>query len=85
MEETAEIEMRELVKAALSPLTERERMILRLRFGIGTGIEHTLEEIGRFVGLTRERIRQIETSALEKLRKMNSDSGLCEFMDQYSP
>jgi RNA polymerase primary sigma factor len=62
-------ELRELVQAALTPLTERERIVLRLRFGIGTGVEHTLEEIGKFLGLTRERIRQIESHALEKLRR----------------
>lgn len=62
-------ELRELVQAALTPLSERERIVLRLRFGIDTGIEHTLEEIGSLLSLTRERIRQIEMSALQKLRK----------------
>ena len=61
-------DLRNLVRIALTPLTERERIVLRLRFGIGTGVEHTLEEIGRFLGLTRERIRQIEAHALKKLR-----------------
>lgn len=47
---------------------EREAKVLRLRFGIGTHEEHTLEQVGEGMGLTRERIRQIETKALNKLR-----------------
>jgi RNA polymerase primary sigma factor len=53
---------------ALSALSEREREVVRLRFGIGTDREHTLEEIGERFALTRERIRQIEGQALRKLR-----------------
>ncbi len=67
-------ETREMVRAALTPLNERERIVLRLRFGIGTGVSHTLEEIGRFLGLTRERIRQIEAKALSKLRSPDGES-----------
>lgn len=51
----------------LQQLTEREQMIIRMRFGIGFSREYTLEEIGRQMGLTRERIRQIEQNALKKL------------------
>ncbi|MBN1550184.1 sigma-70 family RNA polymerase sigma factor [bacterium] len=78
-EKTEINELRELVRAALTPLSERERVVLRLRFGIGSGIEHTLEEIGRFLGLTRERIRQIEASALEKLRRPGKSDDLRTF------
>jgi RNA polymerase primary sigma factor len=56
------------VTEALSGLTEREQHILRMRFGIGGTAEHTLEEVGRIFGVTRERIRQIQASALRKLR-----------------
>ena len=56
------------VAEALSGLPEREQRILRLRFGIGGTTEHTLAEVGEVFGLTRERIRQIEASALRKLR-----------------
>jgi RNA polymerase primary sigma factor len=56
------------VAEALSALPEREQRILRMRFGIGGTAEHTLEEVGEIFGLTRERIRQIEASALKKLR-----------------
>ena len=53
---------------ALTGLTPREQRILRMRFGIGGTADHTLEEVGREFGVTRERIRQIEAKALEKLR-----------------
>jgi RNA polymerase primary sigma factor len=54
---------------ALAQLTPREQRILRMRFGIGEAQDHTLEEVGKVFGVTRERIRQIEAKALEKLRK----------------
>jgi len=53
---------------ALKSLTPREEQVLKLRFGIGDGTEHTLEEVGRTFNVTRERIRQIEYKALRKLR-----------------
>ena len=56
------------VERALSTLSPKEKEILRLRFGIGESGEHTLEEVGRRFSVTRERIRQIETKALRKLR-----------------
>jgi RNA polymerase primary sigma factor len=52
----------------LHTLTDRERKVLRLRFGIGDGVDHTLEEVGQQFDVTRERIRQIEAKALRKLR-----------------
>jgi RNA polymerase primary sigma factor len=58
------------VGRALAGLPEKEREILRLRFGIGVDREHTLEEVGERFGLTRERIRQIEMKALRKLRRL---------------
>jgi RNA polymerase primary sigma factor len=56
------------VERAMSPLTDREREVLRLRHGLGTGQELTLEEIGRRLSITRERVRQIEAKAVEKMR-----------------
>jgi len=56
------------VAEALDGLTPREQRILRMRFGIGGAGDHTLEEVGKEFGVTRERIRQIEAKALEKLR-----------------
>jgi RNA polymerase primary sigma factor len=63
-------EMAAHVDRALSSLSGKEREILRLRFGVGTDREHTLEEIGARFSLTRERIRQIEAQALRKLRRL---------------
>jgi RNA polymerase sigma factor (sigma-70 family) len=59
----------------LSPLDEREREILRLRFGLDRGKPRTLEEVGKHFNLTRERIRQIEARAMSKLRHPSSDTG----------
>ena len=56
------------IEEVLSTLTDREEKIIRMRFGIGVGMEHTLEEVGKHFNLTRERIRQIEIKALKKLR-----------------
>ena len=56
------------VERAMEPLTDREKEVIRLRYGLGTDREHTLEEIGRHLSVTRERVRQIESRALDKLR-----------------
>lgn len=60
--------MEEEIKKSLDRLTDREATVLRLRYGIGTSHDHTLEEVGRSMGLTRERVRQIESAAIRKLR-----------------
>jgi RNA polymerase primary sigma factor len=65
----------------LSSLSPREERILRLRFGIGEKSDHTLEEVGQDFNLTRERIRQIEAKALEKLRHPSRSDPLKAFMD----
>jgi RNA polymerase primary sigma factor len=62
--ETLELQTR----GVLATLTPREETILRMRFGIGHGLEYTLEEIGREFQITRERVRQIESGGLRKLR-----------------
>ena len=59
----------------LAPLDEREREILKLRFGLDRGEPRTLEEVGEYFNLTRERIRQIEARAMSKLRHPSSDTG----------
>ncbi len=64
----------EIVRLLL-PLDDRERQILRLRFGLDRGEPRTLEEVGEYFNLTRERIRQIEARAMSKLRHPSSDTG----------
>jgi RNA polymerase primary sigma factor len=61
-------EMAAQIERAMAPLTDREREVLRLRFGLGLDREMTLEEIGRRLAITRERARQIEMKALQKMR-----------------
>jgi RNA polymerase sigma factor (sigma-70 family) len=56
------------IEHAMEPLNEREREIMRLRYGLGLDRELTLEEIGRRLSITRERVRQIEAKALLKMR-----------------
>ena len=56
------------VERAMAPLTDREKEVLRLRYGLGTQREHTLEEVGRRLSITRERVRQIEKRAVAKMR-----------------
>ncbi|MDE0652655.1 MAG: sigma-70 family RNA polymerase sigma factor [bacterium] len=65
----------EEIKRLLSPLDEREREILTLRYGLDRGEPRTLEEVGEHFNLTRERIRQIEARAMSKLRHPSSDTG----------
>jgi RNA polymerase primary sigma factor len=62
-------DMADQIEHVLDPLTDREKEVLRLRYGLGTDREYTLEEIGRRLSVTRERVRQIEARALTKLRK----------------
>lgn len=69
------------IRKALRTLTPREEKILRLRFGIGESTDHTLEEVGRDFEVTRERIRQIESRALKKLRQAGNAGGLRDFIE----
>jgi RNA polymerase primary sigma factor len=60
--------LREEIDKTLSTLTPREEKVIRMRLGIGEETDYTLEEVGNVFGLTRERIRQIESKALRKLK-----------------
>jgi len=71
----------EAVEEALGELSEREQEVVRLRFGLVDGTVHTLEEVGREFGVTRERIRQIEAKTLAKLRHPQRSQKLKEFLD----
>lgn len=72
--------LKEQLSEIIATLTEREQKIIRLRFGIGGGRPHTLEEVGNEFDVTRERIRQIEAKALSKLRKNKDTKKLHEYL-----
>ena len=73
--------MRQSVERLLAGLSPRERRVLELRFGIEGGEEQTLEELGRQFGLSRERIRQIEGKAIERLRQMSHPEGIRGYLE----
>ena len=72
--------LKEQLSEIIATLTDREQKIIRLRFGIGGGRPHTLEEVGNEFDVTRERIRQIEAKALSKLRKNKDTKKLHEYL-----
>ncbi len=72
--------MVESIQKSLNELTPREAQVLRLRYGIGTNQDHTLEEVGRTLGLTRERVRQIESAAIRKLRSPDFTDRLRDYL-----
>ena len=73
--------LKEQVQSILGTLTEREQKILKMRFGLEDGKNHTLEEVGQDFNVTRERIRQIEAKALRKLRHPSRSAKLKAFID----
>ena len=76
------INLRENIEEALKGLSEREAKVLKMRFGLGDGNEHTLEEVGQQFKVTRERIRQIEAKAMRKLRRPSRRQKLISFIDK---
>lgn len=77
------INLREQIGEALKSLTEREAKVLKMRFGLGDGNEHTLEEVGQQFKVTRERIRQIEAKALRKLKHPTRSRKLKSFTNKH--
>jgi len=75
------INLKEMTEQVLNTLTPREERIIKMRFGLEDGTEHTLEEVGQNFGVTRERIRQIEAKALRKLRHPGRNRPLRAFLD----
>ena len=73
--------LREQVEDVLGTLSDRERRVLQLRFGLEDGRSRTLEEVGKDFGVTRERIRQIEAKALRKLRHPSRSRKLRDFLE----
>jgi RNA polymerase primary sigma factor len=80
-EVAASMILREQLEEMLDDLSDREREVLRLRFGLEDGHAHTLEDVGKRFGVTRERIRQIEAKALRKLRHPSRSRRLKDFLD----
>ncbi len=80
LERTVDRELREKIESTLKVLNPREEEIIRLRFGIGRDMPYTLEEIGRVMGLSRERVRQIEATALKKIQSAQECRDLREFL-----
>ena len=72
--------LKDKVEEVLGTLTAREARVLRMRFGLDTGVPFTLEEVGEKFGLTRERIRQIEGKALRRLRHPRRARQLKEYL-----
>jgi RNA polymerase primary sigma factor len=75
------LNLKEQTEAVLKTLTPREEKVIKLRFGVGDGSEHTLEEVGQNFAVTRERIRQIEAKALRKLRHPSRSRKLKAFLE----
>ena len=73
--------LKEKLESVLQTLSFREREIIKLRYGIGTGYTYTLEEVGRIFKVTRERVRQIEAKAVRKLQHPVRSRQLEGFLD----
>ena len=78
---TSKVLLREQMRTILGSLSDREREVLEMRFGLKDGQGRTLEEVGQAFGVTRERIRQIEAKALRKLKHPSRSRKLRSFLD----
>ena len=79
------LNLKEQTESVLKSLTPREEKVIKMRFGVGDGSEHTLEEVGQSFAVTRERIRQIEAKALRKLRHPSRSRKLRAFLEGRTP
>ena len=80
-EELVRKELNDAIDRLLSNLTERQQTLLRLHFGMEDGVCHSLEEIGQKLGISKERVRQVEKQAMDKLQALGTSMGLEDFLE----
>ena len=81
-EELVRRELRHMLDNLLAALTSRQQQVLRLRFGMEDGVYHSMESIGSLLSISKERVRQIEHQAIDRLQKLGTGLGLEDFLNE---